>query len=107
MEHSGNVVASALLENHPLDLGNSSTVEHAVSELSQMTDHQFNSRCQLVYRIAHGPAEVAQSLPVHSPIKRFADVGAVQPELDVVPFVDHEVLWKRDPETNRRRKRKD
>lgn len=35
---------------------------------------------------------LSRALPVHSPIKHFADIGAVQTELDVVLFVGHGVL---------------
>ena len=37
---------------------------------------RFNSRRQLIYRIAHGLAEVVEFLSIHSPVEGFTDIGA-------------------------------
>ena len=67
----------------------------------QSTCHLFDSRRQLVYRIAHGSVEFIQFSPTHSPVKRPADIGAAQPELNVVKFVDHGVLIRYKPRASR------
>ena len=53
---------------------------------------QPNSRRQLKYRIAHGFIEIVQFLSIHSPVKSSADIGAGQPELDVILVIGHCVL---------------
>ena len=52
----------------------------------------FNSRRQLVYRLTNGRTEVVQFLPVRSSIKGPTDIGAVQPKIDVILFIDHRIL---------------
>ena len=57
----------------------------------------------MAYRIAHGPAEVARSLSVHvHPLnKGCTDVGAVQPEFEIILLIGHRILEKRKLETHR------
>ena len=43
---------------------------------------QLNSRCQLIYRIAHGLTELIQSPSVHPPVEGSTDVGTGQSDLD-------------------------
>ena len=42
----------------------------------------------------HGLTEVLRSSPTHSPVKGFAYIGALQPELDIIGLVGHRVLCK-------------
>ena len=62
----------------------------------------FDSRRQLVYRIAHGIAEVVWLFSIHSPVKGSTDISTGQPELDVILFVDHRVLTDRESGTHQR-----
>jgi len=62
--------------------------------------HWFDPRRQLIYRVTHGLTEIVQFLSVHPPIEGSADIGAVQPELDVFLFVDHRILDTREPEVH-------
>ena len=68
---------------------------------AQNAHRGFNPRRQLVYRLAHGPTEVVQFLPVRSPIKSSADIGAIQPEFDVILVIDHRFLVEGEPEARR------
>ena len=62
---------------------------------------QFNSHCQLAYRITHRATELIQSPPTHPPVKRFTNIGAAQPELNKVNFIDHRVLAGHESGTSR------
>ena len=61
--------------------------------------HMFNLRRQLVYRLTNGPTEVVQSLSIRPSIKRSTDIGAVQPKINVVLFIDHRILVEGQRET--------
>ena len=63
-----------------------------------------NSRLQLVYRITHGLAKVVHLLSIHSPVQGCTNIGAEQPELDVIFFVGHGILPICEPCTFRRKK---
>ena len=63
---------------------------------------RFDSRCQLDYRITHRLIELIQFPPTHAPVERRADLGAAQPELNVLKLVDHGVLAKLQPGACRR-----
>ena len=67
-------------------------------------DRRLNSRCQLVYRIAHRLAEVVQFLVAHPSSEGSADIGTRQSEFYVVLFVDHRVLATREPAVSRCRR---
>ena len=56
----------------------------------------FDSHHQLIYRIAHGLAEVVQLLSIHSPVKGSTGISTGQPELDAILFVGHRVLANRE-----------
>jgi hypothetical protein len=58
----------------------------------QTTCRSLNPRRQLVYRLTHCPIEVVQFLSVRPPNKGLTDIGTVQPELDVILFIDHGFL---------------
>jgi hypothetical protein len=64
---------------------------------------RFDSRRQLIYRIAHGLAKVVQFLSVHSPVEGFADISTGQPKLDVVLFIGQRVLVMCEHGTSRHR----
>ena len=53
---------------------------------------RYNSHRQLVDCLAHRVVEIVQLLPVQSPLEGRTDVGAGQPEFDVVHLVGHLVL---------------
>ena len=71
----------------------------------QTADHPFNPRCQLVYRLTHGPTEVVEFLPIRSSIKGSTDIGAVQPKIDEILLIDHRILvgGERGSQIRRRR----
>ena len=60
----------------------------------------LSTRRQLVYRVAHRFTEVVQRLSAHSPFKGFANIGARQPEIDIILFVGHRILATREPGTS-------
>lgn len=66
---------------------------------------RFHSRRQLLDCLDHGLVEVIHSSPVHPPAKGCTDVGAGQPELNIVHLVGHRVLCtlanNRLPQTGR------
>ena len=62
----------------------------------------FDSRPQLIYRIAHGLVEIVQPFSIHSSVKGSTDISTGQPELDVILFVDHRVLTDRESGTSQR-----
>ena len=79
-------------------------LQSKVWSISHLTVHcWFDPRGQLVYRLAHGPTEVAQSLPIHSPTQRSADIGAGQPKVNVILVVNYSVLDEREWDVRHRR----
>ena len=101
MEKSGNAVAPTLFGELLLDLCDSSVIHFVVNK--QQTVHRvFDLRRQLIYCLAHRLIEVVRSLPAHSSVERSTDIGAIQPEIDVLLFVGHRILKKRES-THRRR----
>ena len=83
--------------------GSARVIRRIVSVLLDLWHWRFNPHRQLAYRIAHGPTEVFRSLPVHPLNKGCTDVGAVQPEFEVILLIGHGILEKRKSESHRRR----
>jgi hypothetical protein len=52
----------------------------------------YNSQRQLLDRLAHRVVEIIQLLPFQSPAESGTDLGAGQPEFDVIHLVDQIVL---------------
>ena len=90
----------ALFDDLLLYIRDSPAMESVVGGSARNSDGWFNSRLQLIYRIAHGLTEVVQFLSVHSPVKRSTDISAGQPELDVIHLVGHRVLAVCELETS-------
>ena len=67
---------------------------------------QGNSRRQLLDCLAHGFVEIFQSLPIESPVEDGTDVGAGQPEFDVIHLIDHRVLGVSRSAVGRQRTRR-
>ena len=65
----------ALFDDLLLYLRDSPVIDDVVSGRIRSMHRQFNPRRQLVYRIAHGLAEVVQFLAIHSPVKGSTDIG--------------------------------
>jgi hypothetical protein len=80
----------------------------AIGRIGERTEQilttRLNSRCQLIYRVAHRLAEIVQFLFAHPPFEGFADISTEQPEFDVVLFVDHRVLTMCEPSISHRRR---
>ena len=53
---------------------------------------QSYSRSKLPNRLKYGLTDLTHSPSAHPPVKGFTYVGASQPELDIVCFIDHRVL---------------
>ena len=104
MKKSNDFIPLAVFDDLPLYLRHSPTIENTVGGRNRSVHCRFNSRRQLIYRIANGLAKVIQFLPVHPPIEGFTDIGAGQPKLDVVLFVGQRVLVMCEHETSRRRR---
>jgi len=79
------------------------TIENTIGRRVGNAYHWYNSRRQLVYRIAHRLAEIVHLLSIHSPGEGSTDLGAEQPKIDIIPFVDHCVLAVCEPDVFRRR----
>jgi len=69
-------MASALFDDFLSYFRDSPAIEEMVGAKDRNTYHWFNSRRQLIYRIAHRLVEVVQFLLVHSPVKSSTDIGA-------------------------------
>ena len=80
-------------------------IEKKIGGRSRNVCHWFNSRLQLIYRITHRLAEVVHPLSIHSPVKGCTNIGAEQPELDVILFIDHRILPMCEPCTFRHKRR--
>ena len=57
-----------------------------------MVHRWFNPRCQLPDCLGYGLTEVVQFLSVHPAPEGSTDVGAGQPEFDVIHLVYHRIL---------------
>ena len=68
----------------------------AIGVRSRNAYHWPSSRRQLAYRITHRLAEVVHLFSIHSPAEGSTNVGAEQPELDVILFIGHCVLALRE-----------
>ena len=88
MDKSRDCIPFASLDRLPLNFRHSPAIDGSLVGGSNV-DRWSNSRSQLIYRVAHGLAEVAQFLSTQTSFKRFADVGAVQPDIDEIQFVGH------------------
>ena len=64
----------------------------------------LNLRCELIYRVAHRLAKIAQFLPPHPLLKGFAYIGAIQTKIDKVLIVGHRVLGTCEPGAPYRKK---
>ena len=71
---------------------------------SRRTHHQIDSPLQLLYRVAHGLAEIVHPLSIRSPPKGVTHVGAEYPEVDAILFVGQLVLSIIEPGTSRSRR---
>jgi len=104
MKKSGGCVTPALLYDFPPYLCDSPAIEITVGGRIRDVYHRFHSQRQLIYRIAHGPAEVIQALSAHSPVEGSTDVGAEQSKIDIFQLVKHRVLTTCELETSHRRR---
>jgi hypothetical protein len=64
--------------------------------------HGFNSHYWFIYRIAHRPVEVAQSLPIHDPLRGFAYVNTGWSRSDVTPLAGRRVRECVNPDRGER-----
>lgn len=71
--------------------------------VAQRTHHWLNSRRQLLDRPQHGLAEFTQSSPIQTSVKSFTYTSTRQPKVNVILFVGHGVLNKREPKAGHRR----
>ena len=96
------MITLALLDGIPLDIrGSSRVIRRVVSLLRELRHWRFNLLRQLAYRLAYRPTEVFRSLPVHPLNKGCTDVGAVQPQFEVILLIGHGILEKRKLESHR------
>jgi len=93
-----------LFDDLPLDFRDSPAIGSMVGGGTRNVHRRFNSRRQLAYRVAHGLIEIFQFLSIHPPVEGSADVGAEQPEFDVIQFVNHRVLAMCEPGMSHRRR---
>jgi len=104
MKKSKDFVPPAVFDDLFLYFCHSPAIENMVGGRNRSVYCRSNSRRQMVYRIAHGLAKVAQFLSVHPPVEGLTDIGAGQPKFDIVLFVGHRVLVMCEPGTSRRRR---
>ena len=103
MKESKESVPPTLFDDLLLYFCDSTAIDNPVSGGVRSVHCRFNSRRQLIYRIAHGFAEVVKCLPIHSPVESSTDIGTEQSEFDVILFVDHRILVMCELGTSRRR----
>ena len=96
VEKVRNRVPLALFPDILLNLRHGSAIGSILSAI-QTVHNWLNPRRQLVYRLAHGLIEVFHSSPLRSPVEDFTDLGAVEPELDVVLLIGQGFLNKGGP----------
>ena len=96
VEKVRNRVPLALFPVILLNLRHGSAIGSILSAI-QPVHNWLNPRRQLVYRLAHGLIEVFHSSPLRSPVEDFTDLGAVEPELDVVLLIGQGFLNKGGP----------
>ena len=92
VDKSSEPVSFASFDNPPLYLCNGPTIPSTISGRAVYMYRWPDLRCELIYRVAHRFAEIAQFLPAHSLLKGFAYIGAVQTKIDIVLIVGHRVL---------------
>jgi len=68
-------VFPALFDDLLLDFRHSPAIDNVVCASDQDVYRQLNSHRQLIYRIAHGIAEIVEFLSIHSPVQGSTDVG--------------------------------
>jgi hypothetical protein len=103
VEKARNCVAFVLLDDLPLNLRHGSVMNCVSRQTSQSW---FNPHRQLGYRLTHRLAEVVQSLPVRSSIKGPTYIGAVEPELNKILFINHTLLVECQTEARRSRRKR-
>jgi len=81
------------------------TIENTIGRRVGNAYHRSNSRRQSFYRVTHRLVEVVHLLSIHSPGEGPTDIGAEQPEIDIIAFVNHCVLAMCEPDVFRRRER--
>ena len=72
-------------------------IENTIGGRSRNVYHRFNSRVQFIYRTTHRLVEVVQLLSVRSPLEGSTDMGAEQPEFDVILVIGPCVLALCEP----------
>ena len=95
VEKSRDCAPFTALGDLPLDARDSPGIRPKTSPMRYSNQNVYgwcNSRRQLVDCLAHRVVEVAQSLPVQSPVEGSTDISAGQPQFDVIHPVDHRVL---------------
>ena len=63
-----------LFDDLLLDFRDGPVIESKISGRTRDVYRWFDSRRQLIYRLAHGLTEVVQLLSIHSPLKGSADI---------------------------------
>ena len=103
MNKSRDSVPPALFDDLLLHFRDSPAIENMIDGRNRSVYCRFNSRRQLIYRIAHGLAEVVRLLSIHSPVEGFTDISTGKPKFDVVLLIGHRVLTMCEPGTSHRR----
>ena len=105
VDSSRDCVPFALLDDVPLDFGHSPAIGSPVSWTARRIRRWIDSRRQLPNRLEHRLTEPIHSSSAHPSVEGFAYIGASQPEVDVVGFVNHRVLVIDEPRIDHRRRR--
>lgn len=93
MEESGGYVPLAPFDGLPPNLLHSPAIaEDILVGGFEMHIVWLNSRRQLIYRVTHGLTEIGQFLSIDPPVKRSADVSAVEPKFKEILLVSHRIL---------------
>ena len=100
MKKSGNSMSLASLDDLVLYCRDSPAIGRMVGGRARIGCGRTDLRGQMIYPVTHGPAELVQFLSVHPPFQGSADISAVQPELNVIGIVGHQVLVVCKPGTS-------
>ena len=75
VKKSGDAAPPTLFDDLILDFRDGTVIESAISGRTRDAYRWFDSRRQLIYRLAHGLTEVIQLLSIHSPLKGSTDIS--------------------------------
>ena len=105
VEESRDRISFTLLGDITLNLGYSSVNKTSDQWIVRRVRCLSDSRSKFSDGHKHGPVEIVQSPSIQPPVEGLTHIPAGYSELDVILFVSHAVLGKRESKTHHRRVR--